>query len=131
MAFRFSNKSLEILSGVNPKLEAVAKRALQLSKVDFGIPSSGGMRTEAEQYELYMQGKSQLDGHKKKSYHQTGNALDVFAYVDGKASWDEYHLHQVAVAMLQAASELGVHLEWGGHWNSFIDMPHFQIPEGA
>jgi len=54
-------------------------------------------------------------------------ALDVYAYVDGAASWRPQHLATVAAAMLQAANELGVRLEWGGLWRSFVDMPHFQI----
>ena len=72
-------------------------------------------------------GLSKCDGYEKISSHQTGEALDVYAYVDGNASWEEHHLAMVATAMLQSASQLGVGLEWGGLWKSFIDMPHFQL----
>lgn len=128
--FRFSKRSIQRMQGVDERLVAVAHRALEISKVDFGIPSDGGLRTAEEQKALHDDGKSQLDGYTRKSYHQSGKALDVYAYVDGAASWDTEDLALVACAMLQAASELGVKLEWGGLWSSFVDMPHFQIPEG-
>jgi len=126
---KFSINSAKVLAGVDVRLREIASRALELSKVDFGIPASGGMRTASEQKALYDNYKSQLDGYKKKSYHQTGKALDVYAYVNGEASWDESHLSMVACAMLQAASELGCKLEWGGLWVNFVDMPHFQLAD--
>jgi hypothetical protein len=127
MGYKFSLKSRQRMKGINPDLIEIAERALELSNVDFGIPTYGGLRTASEQAQLYADGKSKADGYDKKSYHQTGNALDVYAYVDWKASWSPEHLALVAAAMLQAASELGIHLEWGGHWKSFKDMPHFQL----
>ncbi len=125
---KFSVNSASVLATVSEPLRDIAIRALELSKVDFGIPSNGGLRTAKEQNRLYHYGKSQLDGYQKKSYHQTGNALDVYAFVNGSASYDKEHLALVACAMLQAANELGYSLKWGGHWVNFADMPHFEIP---
>lgn len=127
--YGFSTKSKQRMEDVHPDLIKVANRAIEISKIDFGIPQYGGVRTALQQRSLYDDGKSQLDGVKKKSYHQTGRALDVFAYVDGKASWDKYHLTQIAVAFFRAAMELGIQIEWGGNWTSFVDMPHFQLPD--
>ena len=129
MSFKFSKTSLERLGGVDVRMQRIAHRALQLSKIDFGIPASGGMRTPEEQNALFKDGASQLDGYNKKSYHQTGKALDVFAYVDGGASWEREHLALIACAMLQAANELGYKLTWGGSWTSFVDFPHFQLED--
>lgn len=127
MTFKLSSTSRKRLDGVNPVLVEVVCRALEITKVDFGIPASGGLRTAEQQNALYKAGLSKLDGYKNKSNHQSGNAVDVFAYVDGKASWDEDDLTHVATAMLAAASELGVALRWGGHWRNFVDMPHFEL----
>jgi len=127
--FKFSSKSLERMEGLDRRLVAIAHRALQLSQIDFGIPSSGGLRTAAQQNKLYSEGLSQCDGYTFKSRHQSGLALDFFAYVDNKASWETEHLAMVACAFLQAASELGYRLEWGGLWKSFKDMPHVQLIE--
>ncbi len=127
MTFKFSATSVKRMDGVNARLVDVAEFALELSPIDFGIPELGGLRNADEQLLLFFNGKSQLDGTKKRSNHQSGKALDVFAYVDGKASWDENHLTTVAAAMLEAASQLGVKLSWGGHWKNFRDMPHFEV----
>ena len=127
MTFKFSATSVKRMAGVNAKLVDVAELALELSPIDFGIPELGGLRSADQQLLLFLNGKSQLDGTQKRSNHQSGNALDVFAYVDGKASWDENHLTTVAAAMLEAASQLGVKLSWGGHWKNFKDMPHFEV----
>lgn len=127
--FTFSQRSLDRMNGVHDDLVKVAHYALAISRVDFGIPEHGGLRTEREQLELFRDGLSKADGVKNKSRHQTGKALDVYAYVNGRASWEPEHLAMVAAAMLQAASKIGVSLEWGGLWSSFQDMPHFQLSE--
>ena len=67
-------------------------------------------------------------------------ALDFYAYIHGKASWEHKHLAMVATAFFQAASELGYRIEWGGLWKrkkpKLIDgipygwdMPHIQLIE--
>ena len=125
--FRLGNKSRENLDGVQPVLVRVIERALQISKVDFGIPNTGGKRTAKEQWLMYLDGKSQLDGYVEVSNHQIGEAFDIFAYVDGKANYDICNLALCACAVLQAASELGVRIAWGGHFTNFLDMPHFEL----
>jgi peptidoglycan L-alanyl-D-glutamate endopeptidase CwlK len=125
--YQLSKRSTKHLQGVNPLLIDVIKLALTLTKVDFGIPNTGGLRTVEQQQILYRQEKSNCDGIIKKSNHQTGNAFDVFAYVDGKGSWDNDDLNEVATAILAAASQLGVKLAWGGHWKHFVDLPHFEL----
>lgn len=124
---KFSKRSLERMEGIDERLIEVMHLAIKTSKVDFGIPTHGGIRTAEEQLQLFKEKVSKADGYIKKSYHQTGLACDVFAYVDGKASWKEEHLAMVACAVLQSASQLGYKLKWGGLFKSFKDMPHFQI----
>lgn len=129
--FRFSQWSLDRMLGVDERLITVAEHALQISKVDFGIPRYGGRRTIEEQRYLFMTDKSKADGVHNESFHQTGRALDFYA-VDpetGLASWDEKLMTHVAAAFLQAATKLGVTVEWGGFWTSFVDMPHIQLPK--
>ena len=115
--------------GVNYKLQEIAYLAIEITTVDFGVPSDGGFRTESQQKRLFDANLSQLNGVDKRSKHQDGDALDFFAYVDHKASWKPEHLALVACAMLQAASQLGYKIEWGGLWKSFQDMPHIQLSE--
>lgn len=125
----FSQRSLDRMDGIDARLIEIAHFALNISSIDFGIPQLGGSRTVEEQQSLFKDGKSKCDGIDKCSFHQSGMALDFYAYVDGKASWDQAHLAVVACAFLQAASMLGYKLQWGGLWTTFKDMPHVQLLE--
>lgn len=116
--FKFGESSLENRQGVKPIIIKVLDRALEITKVDFGFPEFAGLRTAEEQNKLYKEGKSQLDGYERKSYHQSGNAIDFYAFVNGKASWQPDHLAMVAAAILQAAAEFGVKASWGGLWST-------------
>lgn len=124
--FQFSKTSLERRAEVDPRLLEISDLALILTTVDFGIPRFGGLRTEEDQQYLHKSGASACDGIIIKSKHQSGLALDVYAYAGGKASWAMSDLAMVAAAMMQAASQLGYKLEWGGLWKN-LDAPHFQL----
>ena len=127
MSFQLGTNSINNLAGVDGRLIDIANLAIKLTNIDFGIPTTGGLRTEEVQAELFEDGVSKADGVSNKSYHQSGKALDVYAYVDGKASWDKLHLTTIAAAMLQASAQLGYKLKWGGLWKSWQDMPHFEL----
>lgn len=127
MSYRFSDKSIARMAGVHDDLQRVAYRAIAISKIDFGIPRDGGLRSAERQHQLFLDGKSKADGYIKPGKHQSGNALDFYAYVDGAASWEPEHLAQVAAAFLQAAIEEGVRIRWGGLFRSFTDMPHVEL----
>jgi len=123
--FELSARSIARRAGVDKRLIEISDLAIKLTVIDFGHPEHAGLRTADEQKALYDEGVSKCDGTRNKSYHQSGKALDVYAYVDGRASWETEHLAMVACAFLQAASILGYQLEWGGLWP--WDKPHFQL----
>jgi peptidoglycan L-alanyl-D-glutamate endopeptidase CwlK len=127
--FKLGQRSLNNRAGVDHRLIEISDRAIQISTVDFGHGPYSGLRSVDDQAGLFQAGRSKCDGRANLSYHQSGRALDVFAYVDNKASWEKEHLAIIAAAMLQAANELGHKLEWGGLWKGFCDMPHFQLGE--
>ena len=129
MGFKLGKNSINNLAGVDGRLIAIADLAIELTNIDFGVPSTGGLRTESDQAKLFADGVSKADGVNNKSYHQSGKAMDVYAYVDGKASWDKLHLAVIASAMLQASAQLGYKLKWGGLWKSWQDYPHFEIKD--
>jgi len=141
--FALSKSSIKNREGVHPDLIRVSDRAIQITTVDFGHGKLSGVRTAKEQNGLFKDGKSRADGYKNLSNHQIpeddeyGYALDFYAYVFG-ASWKHSHLAMVGAAFLQAGSELGIKLEWGGLWiprkKKLIDgiqygwdMPHIQL----
>ncbi len=116
------------MEGIDSRLQEIAEKAIKISRVDFGIPGDGGLRTDRQQYNLFLDGKSMCDGCFKISKHQNGKALDFYAYVDGKASWNEFDLTMVAAALLCAACILGYKITWGGFW-TFKDLPHIELIE--
>jgi len=116
------------MEGVDDRLVKLAHLALKYTRVDFGIPSAGGLRDEYMQYQLFSKGKSQCDGTIKKSKHQYGKALDFFAYKD-KVTYERMYMLEVAFAFLKASRELGIKIDWGGFWDSFEDMPHIELVE--
>ena len=127
MTFKLSKKSKQRREGIDSRLIEISDLAIKITKVDFGHPASSGYRSAEHQKKLYNDGKSKCDGYAKISKHQLGMALDFYAYVDGRASWDEHDLAMVACAFLQAASILGYRLRWGGLFTSFKDYPHVEL----
>jgi peptidoglycan L-alanyl-D-glutamate endopeptidase CwlK len=115
--FKFSQRSENNLKGVHSDLVAIARRALELSPIDFTVTE--GLRTLERQEELFKAKKSQT----MKSRHLHGFAIDLYP-----GSWDWPDFYKLEKAMKTAASELGIPLEWGGDWKSFKDGPHFQLP---
>ena len=122
MTYRLSQSSLDHLVGVHPDLVRVVKHAIGITSVDFTVLE--GVRSIERQQELVLAGASQT----LKGRHLTGHAVDLGAYVAGEIRWDWPLYHKIAAAMVHAASELGVPLEWGGDWTKFRDGPHFQLP---
>jgi peptidoglycan L-alanyl-D-glutamate endopeptidase CwlK len=126
--YKLSSRSRSRLDGINPVLIEIVEEAIKDSPFDFGIPQSGGLRTAEDQNKLFNQNVSKCDGYDKKSYHQSGNAFDIYAYVNGRASWETKHLKPIAEHILKVADEcFNIQLTWGGNWVNFKDLPHFQI----
>lgn len=119
--FKLSKSSLNKLQGVKQPLVDVVKRAIELSEVDFGV--SEGIRTLERQKALYEAKKSLT----MNSRHLTGDAVDLYAWVNGYVDWNFSNYEKIAKAMFKAANELDVEIEWGGSWKSFRDGPHFQL----
>ena len=101
-------------------IEACEAQGLKLKIVET-------LRTTERQQELYAQGRTkpgrivtQLDGVKRKSIHQYGNAFDICQNIRGKEYED---------AFITKVGKLGqqIGLEWGGSWKGFVDSPHFQL----
>nr|WP_232799020.1 M15 family metallopeptidase [Providencia rettgeri] len=110
------------MRGVHPDLVKVTRRALELTDIDFMVIE--GKRTEARQRQLVKNGASQT----MNSRHLTGHAVDCAPLVNREIPWSDWSKFKlVSDAMLQAAKELGVDVEWGGNWTSFKDGPHFQL----
>tara|TARA_R110000782_G_scaffold169723_1_gene261587 strand:- start:51 stop:503 length:453 start_codon:yes stop_codon:yes gene_type:complete len=149
MSFNLSSRSLAKLEGVDETLVEVVKKAIEKTKIDFGV--TFGMRTLEEQTALVAAGRSQT----MKSKHLDGRAVDLMAYVDGKGCWELNVYDDLCDAMKDAAEDLGTSVKWGAAWSEgdirsypgtaedammkyidlrrsqgrrpFIDGPHFEL----
>lgn len=147
--FELSERSLRNLEGVEESLLVVVLRAIQITKIDFGVIE--GLRSEAKQKQLVAAGASQT----MRSKHLTGHAVDLMAYLNGRGCWELAVYDEIAEAVRQAAKEQGVAIRWGAAWNvpdicqwegsmeeamnhyidtrrsegrrPFIDAPHFEL----
>lgn len=114
-------RSIKCLEGVHPDIAAVVRRADELG-ARFHITC--GLRTVEEQTRLVKAGKSRT----MKSRHLTGHAVDfVVAEPGGGVSYDHADMAECAAIFKRAAKELGIAIEWGGDWKSFVDTPHIEL----
>ncbi len=139
--FTLSNKSIEKMQGVHPRLVDVIKKAIVNSPYDFLI--TYGVRTAAEQNKLYQQGRTipgiiitRCDGYINKSNHQKkkdgyGYAVDFAIYdktKQGNIDWNSTEKY-IAVAnhIIEVAKQNGLIVESGGNWTKFKDYPHIEL----
>lgn len=143
--FKLSKRSLSRMEGVHPELILVFKKAIEVSPIDFGIPGDGGVRTAERQNEMFLDpgiithcdGFDEISNHQIAEGEEFGRALDFYAYVRGRASWNKNHLAMVAAVILSTNrrllmdGEITIKLKWGGTFGSFTfegwDYPHIEI----
>tara|TARA_B100000287_G_scaffold383435_1_gene389204 strand:+ start:141 stop:614 length:474 start_codon:yes stop_codon:yes gene_type:complete len=149
MSFKLSSRSLGRLDGVDEKLSNIVKKAIEYTKIDFGVIQ--GLRSIEEQKELVAKGLSKT----MNSKHLEGRAVDLMAYLNGRGCWEVNVYDEIADAMKQAAIEEDVPVRWGAAWTvsdirtwsgtmeeamlnyvdirrsqnkrPFIDAPHFEL----
>ena len=154
MPFKLSQRSFQKLVDVHEDLVETVKRAIELTKIDFGVIY--GVRSLAEQEKLFNSGRSQT----MKSKHLIqdsgySHAVDVVAYDGPDVVWEINVYDDICDAFKQAAEELGVAIKWGAAWSEgdirsysgtaedamnayidlrrsqgrrpFIDGPHFEL----
>ena len=113
MTFKLSDRSMGRLEGIEPELVGVVTRAIELTKVDFGVTC--GLRSKEEQRKLVESGASQT----MKSKHLEGRAVDVVAYIGSRITWEINVYDDIADAFKEAADELDVGIRWGAAWNIY------------
>ena len=117
-------------------LKNAVKDFINYTPVDFGVIKNGGYRTEEEQKELFNKGVSQCDGHIYKSKHQSGLAIDIVPYVNGKYTWDRDTCLYLSGAFRAYCSMKGLSVINGADWNGDGDLKndswdvvHFEVKE--
>jgi len=150
MTYKLGKSSKAKLEGVDERMIAIVRYAINVTKQDFSVIC--GLRTMDEQRALVAKGASQT----MKSKHIGGNAVDLMAYVDG-GRWELNLYDEIADAMAEGARAISTPVKWGAAWSvgdirewdgtmeeamnayvdlrrsqgrrPFIDAPHFEIME--
>ena len=147
-----SKLSLSRLVGLNANLEAVVKRAIEITEQDFMVVE--GVRSKEQCFVNYGKGRTAAQCTAKgvpaqyakpklakvtwlnnplSSKHVTGHAVDLVPY---PVDWNDLSkFDKIAKAMRYAAKELGVSIRWGADWDNDgkfrekgeYDSPHFEI----
>ena len=147
MEHRFGSRSQSKLNTCHEDLNKIMTLAISRSDIDFGI--SEGHRTLERQYQLFLEGKSKIDGLDKKGKHNLhpSEAVDIYVYhtnreVQRKLIYDKKHLAyiggiiQTCAKELLAKGEVTHIIRWGANWDSdgvidydqsFDDFPHFEL----
>lgn len=131
--FRFSKRSLRNLAGVHPDLVRVMHRAIATTGIDFTVIE--GVRALDRQRKLVAKGASKtMRSRHLVASNGFGHAVDVVPFVDEdgdgarEISWHWPFYAELAPFIFAAAEAEAVPIEWGGHWKSFPDGPHWQLP---
>jgi len=136
---KHTTKNLEsiLVSGKDASCVLVnaVKDFILFTPIDFCIRDTGGYRSAKLQNRLYLAGNSKCDGYKKKSYHQSGLAVDLVPWVNKKATWDKTSCFYLAGAFMAFCIQMDLPITSGADWNrdgnlkDGWDPCHFQIKQ--
>ena len=124
-----SKRSQKHLDNFTPEMQTAMITLMQLMgkeypQYDFTITE--GLRTLAEQAELFKKGSSTTNAPAGKSYHNFGVGADMYPLTtEGILPYEPNKA--VYQRMGEVAGNVG--LEWGGNWTSPFDPGHFQYGE--
>lgn len=105
-----------------------------MEALGFPMIVTSTVRTTDQQQALYAKGRTtpgpivtNADGVIKTSNHQAkadgwGHAVDCAFLINGTPSWD---LRLPWATYGACGKALG--LQWGGDWNSLVDLPHLEL----
>lgn len=137
MSFHFSRTSEERLATCDERLRRIARHALTLGVIDFGILE--GHRGQVAQDEAFRTGKSQKRWPNGNHNSIPSLAMDVRPVLPpGVDLWGAAALpywYMLAGVIMAAGAQLGMSLRWGGDFDSdrdltekgFKDLPHFEV----
>lgn len=120
--YHFGTHSKAVLEDLHPDLQKVLYEAIKT----YDFTAFEGFRSKERQNKAYDEGKSQLRFPHSKHNQFPCEAVDCIPYPAGfKATHEEWNM--MATHILAAASRVGVAVDWGGHWKSLVDKPHFEL----
>ncbi len=128
MTFVLGQRSLSFVTHVDPRMVAVAQKAIELTTQDFGFTEEQS-RTLAYEEQLVAEGRSQtLHSHHIIDCIAPGHwaepgcsgAVDAVPWNGSAFVWDWPLIYPVAAAFLAASKELNIPITWGCAWNDLM-----------
>lgn len=131
MANKFSKISKQRISTIDPKLQSVLFKAIQV--YDFTVLE--GHRSNERQDELYSQGRTKLKAGQSKHNQMPSKAVDLAPFPIDWQNLDRFiHLAGIIIGI---GHSMGITIRWGGNWDrdnqimkedqNFNDLPHFEL----
>lgn len=139
--FVFGDRSLNNLSQTHPKMQELARKALEVSEQDFTIIC--GYRSKAEQEDCFARGTTKVH-YPNSAHNQTDSAgkprscaIDVMPYPF--TNWNDPAMldgwRKINEAFVKASKETGIPFRWGGDFNrdgnkttsDSWDKPHYEL----
>lgn len=115
------------LRAIHPTLAKVVRKA-QADNPELHFVVGSGKRDQNVQRKAVVWGWSRTSD----SPHRSGRAADLWPLdPEGRVSFDARTQNRIAAALKKAATELGVSIRWGGHFQGFRDMDrsHFELAQ--
>ena len=147
MGYKFGTGSQGKLNTCHNDLIKIMQLAISRSDVDFGV--SEGHRSLERQHQLFLEGKSKIDGITRKGKHNyfPSMAVDIFSYhpdlqMRRKIVYDRVHLGYIGGVITSCAKELldkgevSHRIRLGMNWDMdgiidydqpFDDYPHIEL----
>lgn len=118
----FSAKSKQKLETCEQEIQDVLNEAIK--HYDFSVID--GYRNMERQNQYFNEGVSKVRWPNSRHNTYPSGAVDIIPYPGGFDNNDE-EFDRMATYILSACSRLGVRMDWGGHWENFKDMAHFEL----
>jgi len=125
---KFSALSLSRLNTCSPVLQRLMQATIEIGP-DFTVLC--GFRGRAEQEAALAAGTSKLGWPKSRHNISPSHAVDIAPY---PVDWhDEARFHELAISVKRAwaamsdGARCGYSLTWGGDYESFKDLPHWEL----
>jgi len=124
----FGKRSLDCLSTCHPDIQRLMHEAIRTATPDLDFAVICGHRSKADQNAAVAAGNSKTPWPRSRHNTMPSEAADIVPY---PIDWnDTARFRKLAAHVKATADRLGIAVEWGGDWKSFVDMPHWQLPKG-
>lgn len=127
--FKFSDVSKRRLSSCHEDLQLVVNMVMKRQIMDFSVLC--GHRGKRDQNKAVAEGRSKDPWPESHHNEEPSLAVDLAAYpIRGFDDYNSRMTCKLAGLVLYEADLRGIPITWGGHWERFPDIYHFQLPRG-